>query len=395
MTQRRNRRAGVEDRWRKADGTPSANDGKGMRWRARYVDDDAKEHSKAFGRKADAQTWLNEQTTSLVNGTYVDPTRGSATFKQFYDDWSPRQVWAPTTRTNANYVAKTVPFNGKQMGRIRRSDVEAWVKAMVDAGLQPTTIKTRFVIARGIFNAARLDRVIGVDPTQHVALPRTRKRAAAMTIPTPADVAALVEAADGQLRLYVQLCAFAGLRLGEAAGVQVGDVNFLGRSLAVTRQIQRDGNKPRQAPPKFGSERVVYLPDDLVTAISAHIAQWTPDGEPDRWLFTDDDGVPWFDNRVGWRWRKARAEAGVDCRLHDLRHFYASGLISSGCDVVTVQRALGHASATTTLSTYSHLWPDAEDRTRAATAGLMTAVDGAADSLRTGAPKIGAELGVQ
>ena len=51
-------------------------------------------------------------------------------------------------------------------------------------------------------------------------------------------------------------------------------------------------------------------------------------------------------------------------RLHDLRHFYASGLIASGCDVVTVQRALGHASATTTLSTYSHLWPTAEDRTR-------------------------------
>ena len=33
-------------------------------------------------------------------------------------------------------------------------------------------------------------------------------------------------------------------------------------------------------------------------------------------------------------------------------------------EVVTVQRGLGHASATTTLSTYSHLWPTAEDRTR-------------------------------
>lgn len=57
-------------------------------------------------------------------------------------------------------------------------------------------------------------------------------------------------------------------------------------------------------------------------------------------------------------------------RLHDLRHFYASGLIAAGCDVVTVQRALGHAKATTTLATYSHLWPDAADRTRAAAAEL-------------------------
>ena len=70
--------------------------------------------------------------------------------------------------------------------------------------------------------------------------------------------------------------------------------------------------------------------------------------------------------------------------LHDLRHFYASGLIAAGCDVVTVQRALGHASATTTLNTYAHLWPSAEDRTRAAASDLMATVLGpSADSVRT------------
>jgi integrase len=71
-------------------------------------------------------------------------------------------------------------------------------------------------------------------------------------------------------------------------------------------------------------------------------------------------------------------------RLHDLRHFFASGLIASGCDVVTVQRALGHSSATTTLNTYGHLWPDSEDRIRAATDDLMAAaLDDPADFLRT------------
>jgi len=70
--------------------------------------------------------------------------------------------------------------------------------------------------------------------------------------------------------------------------------------------------------------------------------------------------------------------------MHDLRHYYASGLIAAGCDVVTVQRALGHAKATTTLNTYSHLWPSAEDRTRGAAASLLATVLGAAaDSLRT------------
>ena len=69
-------------------------------------------------------------------------------------------------------------------------------------------------------------------------------------------------------------------------------------------------------------------------------------------------------------------------RLRDLRHFYASGLIVAGCDVVTVQRALGHHSAVVTLPTYGHLWPTAEDRTRAAAASLMASATSAEAPVR-------------
>ena len=41
--------------------------------------------------------------------------------------------------------------------------------------------------------------------------------------------------------------------------------------------------------------------------------------------------------------------------------------------MVTVQRAMGHANATTTLATYSHLWPTAEERISKASEALMTA----------------------
>lgn len=170
-------------------------------------------------------------------------------------------------------------------------------------------------------------------------------------------------------RAYVALCAFGGLRKGEAAGVQVGDIDFSLRRLTMSRQLQRDGDTFAVRLPKYGSERVVHLPDDLVEMLRAHIDAFLPDESPDRWLFTVGDG-PMYD--IDWRWRAARTSAGLPhVRLHDLRHFYASGMIAAGCDVVAVQRALGHSSATTTLNTYSHLWPTAEDRTRAAAADLM------------------------
>ena len=73
--------------------------------------------------------------------------------------------------------------------------------------------------------------------------------------------------------------------------------------------------------------------------------------------------------------------------LHDLRHFYASGLIAAGCDVVTVQRALGHAKATTNLETYSHLWPSAEDRTRAAAATITQEYLGAGAQIAGNRPQ--------
>ncbi|WP_425286430.1 tyrosine-type recombinase/integrase [Actinopolyspora xinjiangensis] len=83
---------------------------------------------------------------------------------------------------------------------------------------------------------------------------------------------------------------------------------------------------------------------------------------------------------MGYWWRAVREAAGCeDVRRHDLRHFYASRLIASGCDVVTVQRALGHSTPSITLHTYSHSWPSAEGRTREAAARTGAEVWGDAD----------------
>lgn len=49
-----------------------------------------------------------------------------------------------------------------------------------------------------------------------------------------------------------------------------------------------------------------------------------------------------------------------------LRHHYASLLIKHGESVKTVSERLGHTNAAMTLNIYTHLWPDSEERTRAA-----------------------------
>lgn len=82
--------------------------------------------------------------------------------------------------------------------------------------------------------------------------------------------------------------------------------------------------------------------------------------------------------------RPAISDAGVaDLVGHDLRHFFASALIAAGVDVVAVSKALGHSSAALTLNTYGHLWPKADEKIRAASAGLIASVNSPTDALRT------------
>jgi integrase len=99
-------------------------------------------------------------------------------------------------------------------------------------------------------------------------------------------------------------------------------------------------------------------------------------------VFTTELGAPIrrtaFSERV---WRRAVKRAGLNgVTFHALRHFYASLLIRHGESVKTVQARLGHASAAETLDTYSHLWPDSDDRTRSAVDSVLGVV---ADAVRT------------
>ncbi len=191
------------------------------RWRARYRDDSGREHAKHFVRKVDAQRWLDEVTASVVTGQYVDPKAGSVTFAGFYPGWAQRQVWESTTALAMDLAARSVTFSDVPLSKLRRSHIEAWVRTMTSNGLAPSTIKTRLVNVRSVLRAAVRDRVIAHDPSDGVNGPRLRRRDASMSIPAPDQVALLLSASDDRYRALLALAAFAGLRLGEAAGLQV------------------------------------------------------------------------------------------------------------------------------------------------------------------------------
>ncbi len=357
---------------------------RGSSWRARYRNTETgQQHERSFAKQVDAVKWRRQQLDALDRGRWVDPQAGKVSFLRYFESWERDQVWTDGTRKAMSLAARSATFAEMDLRKIRPSHVEAWVKSMTvssserSAPLAPGTIKTRFVNVRSVFRAAVRDGMLATDPTARVRLPRQRKREAAMAIPTPETVRQVLEAADPRFRAFIGLCAFAGLRLGEAAALQVTDVDFLRREIHVRRQVQRvNGGEVEIRLPKYNSERTIHAAQTLIDMLAEHVAL----GLTNEWLFEGNAKLPPHQNTIGHRWRTTLSRAGISgVRLHDLRHFYASGLIASGCDVVAVQRALGHARSTTTLTTYAHLWPSAESRVRDASARLAAEVLGAGE----------------
>ena len=184
-------------------------------------------------------------------------------------------------------------------------------------------------------------------------------------VATTEQVWALYDVMPDHLRTAVLLGAFAGLRVAEACGLRVADVDFMRGIIRPAVQYPAEELKTEI------SRTAIPVAQSMALELSAHVKRWPADT-----LLTDERGAQfglWVLERA---MRTARGKvAGLPdgFRYHDLRHYLASLLIAEGADVKTVQARLRHASAKTTLDTYGHLWPDRDESTRAAIEAVFQA----------------------
>lgn len=347
---------------------------------ARHVDECGQEHAKSFSRKVDAQRWLDEATAAVVTGQYVDPKAGQVTFKDYAERWRNMQVQRPSSVAHVETMLRrhAYPTLGERgLTAILPSDIQAWVKSLT---LAPATVGVVHGIVSTVMKSAIRDRRIASNPCDGTKLPKVQRP---QIVPlTTEQVTAVRDALPVELQALVTLAAGAGMRQGECFGLTVDRIKFLERTVAVDRQlVTLPKQAPVLAPPKTAaSNRTIPLPQVVVSALAAHLAAF-PAGA-DGTVFTLA-GKPIGRSAFGHKWRAAveAAKLPAGTGFHALRHYYASLLIRHGESVKTVQSRLGHASAVETLDTYSHLWPDSDDRTRDA---IDSVLGSAADWLRTG-----------
>lgn len=342
-------------------------------WRARYRDEAGKEHARHFPRKVDAQRWLDEVTTSVVTGNYVDPKTARITVGEWCELWlagygTRRRSTVRQAEVHVKVIVKH--FGPVRLSAVKPSDVKSWNVKLAETYAPSTTyaIYRRFAQVMG---DAVHDGIIPRSPCSR----RTSPSAGSQRpyVATTEQVWELYEAFPAHLRPSVLLGAFVGLRVSEAAALRISDVDFM-RGL-VKPEIQYPDVELKTSE----SKTPIPIPEDLVFMLSeglkANSARTT--------VVTDEYGRPSSPWAIERSMRSARVKVdGLPggFRFHDLRHYFASLLIASKCDVKVVQTRMRHKSAMTTLNTYGHLFPDADESARAAVSRVLAA---RADSLRT------------
>ncbi len=305
----------------------------------------------------------------MVRGAYVDPAAGKITFAAFADRWLAAQTFDESTReaTEIRLRLHATPVLGRRELRdIRPSVIQAWLRGLQEQ-VAPRYLRTIFMNVSAVLGAAVDDELIARNPCRAKSIRLPRYHAAKVEPWPPERVAAVVDALPRRYRAVAVLAAGCGLRQGEAFGVRVCDIDFLGKRVHVEQQVKLVRARLTVAKPKGAKTRVVPLPDSVAVELAEHLRLYPAAGE--ELVFTSREHKPlnrtYFNSYI---WRPALTNAGVEPGrangMHALRHFYASVLIDAGESVKAVAEYLGHADPGFTLRVYAHLFPSSEIRTR-------------------------------
>lgn len=170
------------------------------------------------------------------------------------------------------------------------------------------------------------------------------------------QVTALQEACSRRRdRFLITLLVESGLRLGEALGLRHSDLNLRNATVDV---VAREDD-PDHARVKRGKDRTVPVRDEVLDLYADYTELEYGPRDADHVfvnLFREPVGSPLTAENVRGLVKRLRARSGVEFFTpHVARHTYATDLLRRGVAAHVVAELLGHASAQTTQSTYSHL----------------------------------------
>lgn len=330
---------------------------RGRSYEISYVDSLGNRQFKTVpGNEKDARQALHQIQERMLRGAQWAPSKKKVSeLADLYIDTATSHM-KQSTRTQ--YQESINAHVKPKLGHIKVCDLTVNHVAELVAGMRDThaayTIANTLKPLSGMYRLAVRRGWAAANPvTQLERDERPKGYQAPMRILTSEEIAAVLRNSEkwmeGHYRLLLETAIFTGLRVGELCNLRWEDIDWEAGELKVTESKTRAGL------------RDVAVPDFLLQRLAGS-------KETSALVFVQENGRP-INDVIARRALAKSLEGPVDdegnypdkitsdrIRFHDLRHTYASLLISQGCDVVMVSKLMGHANPAITLRVYAKVF---------------------------------------
>lgn len=305
-----------------------------------------------------AANWANDTITDLKNdGTLnLNIQYENITFKEYYDLFISDRSSVLRGKTLNNYDVAIIKFKSLydfKLKDIKTMDIQREVNKL--EGYNSTSIDAYLKKLKCLFNfAVNKYEMISKNPVNNIEF--TGKKSEEKKVLNANELISLLAKTKkmNTKSYYIAslLASKCGLRIGEIVGLTWPNVDFKNQNLKITQQWI----KSKKGEWDFGelksknSYREVPMPPVVVKELK-NLKKSTVIDMSTKVLKTKNT------NSLSALLIQVYRELGFDISIHELRHTYATNLISNGIDFKTAAKFLGH-DVSETMKTYSHVNSD-------------------------------------
>lgn len=338
------------------------------------------EHRKQFDLRRDAEKFLRSKLREIDTGQHIEPANIS--LADYLREWlvndCVRDVRITTLEEYSKLIeSHLIPTLGSiQLSQLTPDHLRKYYadklkngKLRGKGGLAAPTVRHHYAVLHKSLDLAVNRGLIMRNVADMVSPPRVTHKE--MHVLDPQGIKDVQEAAKtSEYRDLYNFAIYTGLRRSELCGLRLGDIDLDLATVHIVqaRHILDDGTAYIDEPKSRRGRRSVALAPTAVLGIRSYLERRelifekleAPEAahDPSRYLFCDEAGEGLRPDNVSKSWERVAARAGHgQVRFHDLRHTFASIMLAAGVNPKIVADALGHASVSFTLDTYSHVIP--------------------------------------
>lgn len=248
----------------------------------------------------------------------------------------------------------------KVVRNITHKDIENLIFLLKKKDLCNVTINKLIQLLRVIFNYGIENKLISKSPI--LKSDKLKEEKKEINVLDEKQIQSFLEVAKNRnIKTYALLATalYTGIRRGELLALEWSDIDFKNSRIKVNKQVY----KHERTTTKNNKSRSVDIPDNLITILQEYKKQQVV---MSKIVFCNSTGKYinpssleryYFCATLKLLNKNLPEDEQIKIRFHDLRHTYATVLLSNGVPIKYVQEQLGHSSAKMTLDVYASYMP--------------------------------------